>query len=52
MSSPDAFDRRIDEAARALRGRAPLPFDAVRAAARDLDAAIDAAARAGAPGLA
>jgi hypothetical protein len=49
VNSPDAFDRRIEEAARALRGSAPLPFEAVRAAARDADAAIDAAARATAP---
>ena len=49
MSSPDAFDQRIEEAARALRGRAPLPFEAVRAAARDADAALDACARAQAP---
>jgi len=49
VNSPDAFDRRIEEAARALRGAAPLPFEAVRAAARDADAAIDAAARATAP---
>jgi len=49
VSSPDAFDRRIDEAARALRGRSPLPFEAVRAAARDFDATIDASARDAAP---
>jgi hypothetical protein len=49
VNSPDAFDRRIEDAARAERGRAPLPFEAVRAAARDADAAIDAAARATAP---
>jgi hypothetical protein len=51
VSSPDAFDRRIEEAARALRGRSTLPFEAVRAAARDFDATLDAAARDAAPRL-
>jgi hypothetical protein len=51
VSSPDAFDRRIEEAARALRGRSTLPFEAVRAAARDFDTALDAAARDAAPKL-
>jgi hypothetical protein len=50
VSSPEnAFERRIDAAARSLRGRAPDVLAGARAAARDLDASLDAAARSLAP---
>jgi hypothetical protein len=45
----DAFERRIEQMARALRGRAPDVLASARAAARDLDTSLDAAARALAP---